>query len=159
MRGEWMSNDVLPYWIKIKMIIICNLLHFYILLPTENKLTDATMLDLFCEAHIAFEFDSSTRLKVKKEWQKLVTDHGGIVSYVMTPKVDNNIVMQYTSYGVGYIKTLLFWTVIQVNLFHRSFWMLLNCPLINGKDIEDNIIYSILIVWAFSVSIENIHDY
>ena len=42
---------------------------------------------IFYDLEFVFQFENSTSYKVKKRWKDLVTDHGGIVSYIITQKV------------------------------------------------------------------------
>ena len=44
-------------------------------------------MGLFDGCQVALELDSSVRFKAKLELKKQVTDHGGVVSFIVTKKV------------------------------------------------------------------------
>jgi len=44
-------------------------------------------MDVFADRYIALEFATQTSFKTKKQLRNLITDNGGIVSFVITRKV------------------------------------------------------------------------
>ena len=56
-------------------------------IPVLSCLVIASEMSVFLDRYIAVEFGTRTSFKTKQELRKLITDHGGIVSFIITRKV------------------------------------------------------------------------